>query len=291
LGIFAGVATLGLLLVGLAVWLQKPAPQDNYVRVSENPPAEAVSGRVVSSEPFVEAQPTPATPNSSEPPQIPIQPLLSPAEIEKLSRDRDYEADLVASANGIINAPSLEVRAQVYCDFTVRQTDKLIPSGNDPHTAVLYQQENVRRCTARVLSGLESMPSDAFFHEKAAKAQRLLDETNLKLSSLATAADTRETPTGVLAQGGAGADSPAALISKVDPMYPRQGVPAGFSGIVHVELSIDQAGNVTEASVIDSPGHGLDQLAVAAGLRWKFRPASKDGHFVPSTVTVTEQFR
>ena len=63
---------------------------------------------------------------------------------------------------------------------------------------------------------------------------------------------------------------------------------------VETVLHMDENGRVTRATVLN-PGEGfrshLDKAAISAGMRWRFRPAQKDGRNVTSVQTVKFVFR
>jgi TonB family protein len=59
--------------------------------------------------------------------------------------------------------------------------------------------------------------------------------------------------------------------------YPPEAEKAGVQGNVVLKLTIDKEGNVTAAEVLEPAGHGFDEAAQAAALKFKFKPATKDG--------------
>lgn len=68
----------------------------------------------------------------------------------------------------------------------------------------------------------------------------------------------------------------ASATKMTTPVYPQTALRAGISGMVKVELSIDEEGNVTEAKAVD--GHQfLRMSAEDAARRSKFKPAMFDG--------------
>lgn len=69
---------------------------------------------------------------------------------------------------------------------------------------------------------------------------------------------------------------------KVSPTYPAFAKAARMSGIVRVELVVDERGAVTAAKGTDGPDI-LKKAAVDAAKRWKFRPTLKDGQPVRVT--------
>jgi TonB family protein len=100
-----------------------------------------------------------------------------------------------------------------------------------------------------------------------------------------------------------GTTSQPILLSKVEPEYSEEATRANFNGDVRVSIGIDESGNVESATVLDSPGLGLDEKVVAAVRQWRFQPARRrqgvpplrgwrawDGVPVPSRAVVTVTF-
>ena len=59
--------------------------------------------------------------------------------------------------------------------------------------------------------------------------------------------------------------------------YPPEAEKEGLQANVVLKLTIDKAGNVTAAEVAEPAGHGFDEAAQAAALKFKFKPATRDG--------------
>jgi TonB family protein len=59
--------------------------------------------------------------------------------------------------------------------------------------------------------------------------------------------------------------------------YPPEAEKAGVQGNVVLKLTVDKEGNVTAAEVVEPAGNGFDEAAQAAALKFKFKPATKDG--------------
>jgi TonB family protein len=66
--------------------------------------------------------------------------------------------------------------------------------------------------------------------------------------------------------------------------YPAEAAKAGIQGNVVLKLTVDKEGNVTAADVLEPAGNGFDEAAQAAALKFKFKPATKDG--VPFAVKI-----
>ena len=100
--------------------------------------------------------------------------------------------------------------------------------------------------------------------------------------------------------GSAAQQSPGTMSSTVtapvpiytpNPPYSEEARKAGVSGVVEVDITIDAAGNVQDARVVKPLGHGLDEKAVEAVRKWKFKPGYKDGKPVTVIATIEVNFR
>src|SRR5579859_1827606 len=80
------------------------------------------------------------------------------------------------------------------------------------------------------------------------------------------------------------------LIEKAEPEYPRAAMEAGVGGTVGMELTVGDDGNVAQIKISKPAGFGLDEAAVAAARRFRFRPATHDGKPVASTVLFDQNF-
>lgn len=89
---------------------------------------------------------------------------------------------------------------------------------------------------------------------------------------------------------GAGVSSPA-LLYKVEPEYSEEARKAKYQGVVVLTVIVDPAGRVTNARVVRSLGLGLDEKAIEAVKKWKFRPGYKDGRPVPVSAEIEVSFR
>jgi periplasmic protein TonB len=76
----------------------------------------------------------------------------------------------------------------------------------------------------------------------------------------------------------------------VPPNYPEIARNARIDGLVIIEATIDEHGNVIEARVLKSVSL-LDAPALAAVRQWKFTPARLNGEPVPVVMTVTVNFQ
>ncbi len=81
---------------------------------------------------------------------------------------------------------------------------------------------------------------------------------------------------------------PPEVIHHESPVYPPAALDAGLTASVVVTITIDEAGNVTDAVVEQPIGNGFDEAARDAALKLKFKPALVNGR--PRAVRIQYQF-
>lgn len=74
------------------------------------------------------------------------------------------------------------------------------------------------------------------------------------------------------------------------PAYPEALRRDGVSGMVSVAVTVDENGNVTNASVAKSTNADFEQPALQAVAQWKFKPAKKAGQAVAVSVVLPVRF-
>jgi TonB family protein len=84
--------------------------------------------------------------------------------------------------------------------------------------------------------------------------------------------------------------TPPVKIQNAEPRYPREALRDRVSGVVILDATIDRTGTVADARIVRSIPE-LDQAALDAVSRWKYRPATLNGVAVPTIMTVTVTFR
>jgi TonB family protein len=85
--------------------------------------------------------------------------------------------------------------------------------------------------------------------------------------------------------------TPPVPISKREPSYTFLARIARIQGSVSLSLVVGRDGSLREVRLVRGLGYGLDERAVESILKWKFRPAIKDGQPVSVTVNVEMNFR
>jgi TonB family protein len=87
-----------------------------------------------------------------------------------------------------------------------------------------------------------------------------------------------------LAQPAAAALTPPRLVKFVDALYPEAARAAGRGAAVELELALDAAGKVSEASVVTPVGDGFDEAALAAARAFDFEPARRGSEAIPARI-------
>jgi protein TonB len=85
-------------------------------------------------------------------------------------------------------------------------------------------------------------------------------------------------------------DSRPEILFEVKIPYPEQAKHAAIEGDVVLSIDLDETGHVTAAKVLRGPGYGLNEAARDAILKWKFKPATKNGAPTATTVPFTYHF-
>jgi TonB family protein len=81
------------------------------------------------------------------------------------------------------------------------------------------------------------------------------------------------------------------LLSKVEPEYSEKARRAKLQGSVVLHLEIDENGEPKKLRVVRALGLGLDEKAIEAVSKWRFRPGYKAGKPVPTAATLEVRFR
>jgi periplasmic protein TonB len=82
-----------------------------------------------------------------------------------------------------------------------------------------------------------------------------------------------------------------ALMLKIEPEYSEEARKAKYQGTVLLAVEIDAEGRARNIHVLHSLGLGLDEKAIEAVRKWKFRPGTKDGKPVTVAATIEVNFR
>ena len=88
-----------------------------------------------------------------------------------------------------------------------------------------------------------------------------------------------------------GGVTPPTLLYKDEPEYSEEARNAKFQGTVVLYVEVDSSGKAINPRVIRSLGLGLDEKAIEAVRKWKFKPGYKDGRPVTVGATIQVDFR
>ena len=89
---------------------------------------------------------------------------------------------------------------------------------------------------------------------------------------------------------GGGVSAPA-LLFKVEPEYSEEARKAKFQGTVLLAIVVDESGQTGNVRVVRTLGMGLDEKAMEAVRKWRFKPGYKDGKPVSVLANVEVNFR
>ncbi len=117
---------------------------------------------------------------------------------------------------------------------------------------------------------------------------RQIAENQLKTQGAATSATAHPDPSTYAIGNGVAAPQ---LIQKQEPQYTKEALDAKFSGSVLLSIVVDETGVPQHIRVVRPVGLGLDERAVEAVQKWRFKPATKDGKAVATQAQVQVTFR
>ncbi len=81
------------------------------------------------------------------------------------------------------------------------------------------------------------------------------------------------------------------IVSRVNPSYPPIAQQKKIEGTVIIGVLISERGDVAEAKVLRGSGYGLNEAALSAVRKWRFRPAVKEGKRVKVWMTYPIVFK
>ena len=85
--------------------------------------------------------------------------------------------------------------------------------------------------------------------------------------------------------------TPPELLYKVEPESSEEARKAKHQGVVVLTIEVDASGNVRNVRVRQSLGLGLDEKAMEAVSRWRFRPGILNGKAVTTEATIQVNFQ
>ena len=122
------------------------------------------------------------------------------------------------------------------------------------------------------------------------------DRTNVILSVVLQSGSVPQTASAVvpLQPGvyriGGGVSAPVPIV-KPEPEYSEEARKAKWQGASLLQVVIDENGVPQNIQIIRPLGLGLDQKAIEAVQKWRFKPGLKDGNPVPTSAVIEVNFR
>ena len=89
---------------------------------------------------------------------------------------------------------------------------------------------------------------------------------------------------------GGGVTAPT-LLEKVEPAYTEEALTARLQGTILLYVQVDLSGKAVNIRILRSLGLGLDEKAMEAVKKWKFKPGIKDGMAVTVEAQIEVNFR
>jgi TonB family protein len=81
------------------------------------------------------------------------------------------------------------------------------------------------------------------------------------------------------------------IIKKVDPIYPDEAKKAFVQGVVVLEVTMDEEGNIVKVAVLKSESSLLNQASIDAVKQWKYEPMMSKGSPISVSFNVTLTYR
>jgi len=77
----------------------------------------------------------------------------------------------------------------------------------------------------------------------------------------------------------------------VEPEFSEEARRAKYQGTVLLTIEVGEDGQPHRLRILRGLGLGLDEKAIEAVSRWKFKPAQRNGHPVRAAATIEVNFR
>jgi len=96
---------------------------------------------------------------------------------------------------------------------------------------------------------------------------------------------------GFTAMGFTGRITAPSVLYKVEPEFSEEARKAKYQGTVPLTIEVGEDGQPHRLRILRGLGLGLDEKAIEAVSRWKFKPAQRNGHPVRAAATIEVNFR
>jgi len=162
-------------------------------------------------------------------------------------------------------------------DFSITEDGRLMRPAFAEMGRVLFEQQGLAsEAIADYRIGYYSANASVDGGYRTVKV--FLKNPNAKLDYRAGYYGPSMTPTGAYEPRNMPAGvAPPALIAKVEPAYSEEARKAKVSGTVTLDADVDASGKAVNIHIRQPLGLGLDEQAIEALAKWRFRPASQNG--------------
>jgi TonB family protein len=84
---------------------------------------------------------------------------------------------------------------------------------------------------------------------------------------------------------------PPKLLYKIEPEFSEEARKAKYQGTVVLSIEVDTSGNPSRFAIVSGLGLGLNEKAIEAVSKWRFRPAFRDGKPIATNARIEVNFR
>ena len=194
--------------------------------------------------------------------------------VERLRQEAEQATDDIVLASGS--------DAAGYADQLLEVARRI--RGNLPHTAVAVTMVRRSALTARIAAILDPSRTRV---RAGGRARALVVVSAVCLVALLAVCQHAKAQVYRVEEG---VTSPV-VTYRAQPRYSEEARKAKWQGAVTVSLVVDSHGRPQNVRIIKSLGMGLDEMAIEAVQKWKFKPGLKNGKPVPVQATIEINFR
>lgn len=98
-------------------------------------------------------------------------------------------------------------------------------------------------------------------------------------------------PFGSIGYAGRGGVTAPVPVFRVEPEYSEEARKAKYQGAVRLAIIVDELGRTAAVKVIGPLGMGLDEKAMEAVRKWRFKPGTKNGRPIPVEAQIIVNFQ
>ena len=84
---------------------------------------------------------------------------------------------------------------------------------------------------------------------------------------------------------------PPKLLYKIEPEFSEEARKAKYQGTVVLSIEVEADGKPDRFAVVSGLGLGLNEKAIEAVAKWRFRPAFRDGKAIAISARIEVNFR